>query len=211
MHCTYLSKNYNHHNHIAEACESEIFSMVNEQLTTFPILTTERLTLRRLRADDEQEIFILRSDREINKYLNRPLSSTISDAASFITAVNENFEQKRSLYWAITMKEQHQLIGTICLYGFSGQGHNCEIGFELLPAFQGNGVMKEAAENVIHYAFNALKVQKMEASLHQDNKRSVHLLEKLHFRKLNKTDDSQPQLLFYCLNVLAYNNHISMV
>ena len=38
---------------------------------TFPVLATQRLILRQLTAEDDQQIFALRSDNAINKYLNR--------------------------------------------------------------------------------------------------------------------------------------------
>ena len=43
--------------------------MTKRNFTPFPILATERLTLRQLSIDDQQNIFALRSDKEINKYL----------------------------------------------------------------------------------------------------------------------------------------------
>ncbi|NUO00640.1 MAG: GNAT family N-acetyltransferase [Saprospiraceae bacterium] len=55
----------------------------------FPILTTERLTLRPLLPDDEQGIFALRSDREINKYLARQPARTIEEARNFINKLLE--------------------------------------------------------------------------------------------------------------------------
>jgi ribosomal-protein-alanine N-acetyltransferase len=62
--------------------------MVNRSFTPFPILTTERLTLRQLSTDDGQNIFALRSDTEINKYLDRQASKTIEDAINFINKIN---------------------------------------------------------------------------------------------------------------------------
>jgi [ribosomal protein S5]-alanine N-acetyltransferase len=53
--------------------------MLNRTFTPFPILTTERLTLRQPVINDENEIFILRSDGEINKYLGRQKSNTIDE------------------------------------------------------------------------------------------------------------------------------------
>jgi uncharacterized glyoxalase superfamily protein PhnB len=38
--------------------------MVNRYFSPFPILTTERLTLRQLSTDDQQDIFALRSDTD---------------------------------------------------------------------------------------------------------------------------------------------------
>src|SRR6266536_220682 len=58
--------------------------MLNRSFTPFPILITERLTLRQPVISDEQEIFTLRSDSEINKYLDRQVSNTIEDAFNTI-------------------------------------------------------------------------------------------------------------------------------
>jgi [ribosomal protein S5]-alanine N-acetyltransferase len=173
--------------------------MLNKFFTPFPILTTERLTLRQLLFNDEEEIFTLRSDSEINKYLDRPLSNTIEDARNFIHSVNENIHKNISLYWAITLSDSNTFVGTICLYGFLDEDDSCEIGYELLTNFQGQGIMKEAVEKVIDHAFNTIKVQKMEAFFHRDNQRSINLLEKLLFSNSNKPDEVTSELIGYHL------------
>lgn len=173
--------------------------MLNRSFTPFPILATERLTLRQLVINDEQEIFTLRSDSEINKYLDRQVSNTINDARNFINKVNENINKNDSLYWAIILGDRNILVGTICLFNFSEEKDKCEIGFELLTNFQGRGIMKEAAEKVIDYAFNTIKVQKIEAFLHRDNQRSIKLLEKFSFRNSNEPDKANPELICYHL------------
>jgi [ribosomal protein S5]-alanine N-acetyltransferase len=173
--------------------------MLNKYFTPFPILTTERLTLRQLLMSDEEGIFTLRSDSEINKYLNRQLSNTVEDARNFINKVNENIHKNISLYWAITLSDSNTFAGTICLYGFSDENDNCEIGYELLTNFQGQAIMKEAAAKVIDYAFNKIKVQKIEAFFQRENQRSINLLEKLLFRNSNKPDESTPELICYHL------------
>ncbi|MEP7373212.1 MAG: GNAT family N-acetyltransferase [Chitinophagaceae bacterium] len=173
--------------------------MLNRTFTPFPILTTERLTLRQLVNNDEQEIFILRSDPEINKYLDRQISNTIDDAKNFINKVNANINKSDSLYWAITLSDKKILVGTICLFGFSDENDKCEIGYELLTSFQGQGIMKEAVEKVFDYAFNTIKVKKIEAFLHRYNQSSIKLLEKLSFRNSNEPDKTTPDLICYHL------------
>lgn len=173
--------------------------MSSTSLTPFPILTTARLTLRRLGMADEQEIFTLRSDAEINKYLGRQLSKTIDNARDFINMVNDNINKNDSLYWAITLGDQNKLVGTICLLGFSNENENCEIGYELLTNFEGQGIMKEAVEKVIEYSFKTIKVKKIEAVLHRDNLRSINLLKKLSFRNSAKPDEANPELICYHL------------
>jgi len=59
--------------------------------------------------------------------------------------------------------------------------------------------MKEAAEKVIDYAFNTIKVQKIEAIFDRDNQRSVNLLEKLLFRNSDESDKTNPALIRYYL------------
>ena len=101
----------------------------------FPTLATERLILRQLVSNDDQLIFTLRSDKQINKYLDRQIAKTIDDARKFIANVNENISQNKALYWAVTLSDTNTLVGTICLFSFSDDDNRCEIGYELLPDF----------------------------------------------------------------------------
>jgi len=172
--------------------------MLARTFTPFPILTTERLTLRQPAISDDQQIFKLRSDNEVNKYLDREPSVTIDDARNFINSVNEHTNRSASIYWAMTLNNSSTLIGTICLYNFSDDG-TCEIGYELLTNFQGQGIMKETTERVIDYALNTLQVQRIEASLHRGNQRSVKLLERLSFTISNEFSPNEPELRFYYL------------
>lgn len=180
--------------------------MLKRIFEPFPVLTTEKLTLRQLAISDKQEIFVLRSDRAINRYLDRQASHTADDAADFIRKVNENIGKKNALYWAITINGREKLVGTICLFSFSDDNDTCEIGYELLTNFQGQGIMSEAAAKVIEYAFNTIKVRQIEASLHGENERSKKLLEKFSFRRSDKSDAANPELIFFHLKDPAKNN-----
>lgn len=174
--------------------------MINKTFKAFPVLTTERLTLRQLVLSDEEEIFRLRSDGEVNKYLHRQLSSSIDDARNFINKINENFEKNDSLYWAITFTDNNTLIGTIALFSFSDEHHSCEIGFELLPNFQQRGIMTEAAAKVVDYVFNTINLNEIKAFCHRDNQRSLKLLERLRFKESDQADKTDPDLNSYHLS-----------
>lgn len=161
---------------------------MNNMQPTFPVLTTQRLSLRQPTMQDEKEIFALRSKR--NPHLDRPVANTIDDARNFITKVNNN---NNAVYWAITFINQNNLIGTICI--FNCEGETCEIGFELLPDYQGQGIMKEAIEKVLDYAFKIRKAQKIIAYTHKDNIPSITLLEKCLFRNDPAMNDGE--LIYY--------------
>lgn len=173
--------------------------MLNKTFTPFPILTTKRLTLRQLVTNDEQAIFTLRSDAEINKFLDRKIAGTLDDARQFINAVNDNVDKNTSIYWAITFTGKSELVGTICLFCFSDENDKCEIGYELLTNFQRQGIMQEAVDKVIDYAFNTIGVKKIEAFFHRNNQSSIKLLEKFSFKNSNEPDKTNPDLICYYL------------
>lgn len=164
--------------------------MTKRNFTPFPILTTERLTLRQLSTDDKESIFALRSDEEINKYLDRQVATSIEDAVNFIDKVNDNINNNNSIYWVITLTKTKTFAGTIGLFDFSNDNNSCEIGYELLPKFQGQGIMKEAAEKVIDYAFQTLQFQKITAFTHKHNLNSTKLLTRLHFEQFMESENS---------------------
>ena len=157
--------------------------MLNRTFTPFPVLTTERLTLRQLSVNDDKEIFALRSDKQVNKYLDRDLSNTIEDARKFIDKIVEVVKQNKGIYWAITLTTNDKLVGTICLFNFSNENDQAEIGYELLPAFQGQGIMQEATSKVIAFGLDVIGLKAIEAYTHLENKNSSRLLEKFNFRK----------------------------
>ena len=173
--------------------------MVNRNFTTFPILATERLTLRQLSTDDQQNIFALRSDAEINKYLDREPSKTIEDAINFINKVNDNIQKNNSIYWVITLTKTKTFVGTICLFDFSNEKNSCEIGYELMTKFQSQGIMKEATEKVIDYAFQTLQFQKIIAFTHNGNQNSTKLLTKFNFLQSLETDKENPDFNIFTL------------
>lgn len=164
--------------------------MTGKYFTQFPVLKTERLILRQLQSSDDKEIFAMRSNENVNKYLDRKPARSIDDARNFIHAINENIQRNDSVYWAITLKDVDKLMGTICLFEFSEDRSKAEIGYELLPDFQGKGFMEEAASAVIHVGFYHIGLQSIEACTHPENQHSTKLLKKLNFMMDTSTENN---------------------
>lgn len=162
--------------------------MGRRNFTPFPVLKTERLTLRQLLISDANEILALRSNDNVNKYLDRKPDTSIDDAKNFIQAINENIQTNKSIYWAISLNDTDQLIGTICLFGFTDNNSKAEIGYELLPAFQGKRIMQEAISLVIDFAIQRIGLKTIEAYTHSENQGSTRLLEKFNFKRDQSVD-----------------------
>lgn len=170
--------------------------MPNNRFSPFPTLRTDRLVLRQLSARDAGEIFALRSDEDVNKYIDRPIATTIEDARNFIQKITEIVKHDEGIYWAITLADSDNLIGTICLFNFSSGNIQGEIGYELLPAFQRQGIMQEAMSKVVNYALQVLALKTIEAYTHPENRNSAKLLQKLNFKKQESTDHHHTVVLF---------------
>ncbi len=164
--------------------------MAENFFTPFPVLTTDRLILRQLTSSDDKEIYALRSDDNVNKYLGRKPSKSIDDAKNFIQTITVNIKRKDSLYWAITLNGTNKLIGTICLFDFSDDNLRAEIGYELLPDYQGKGIMQEAVSKVIDFGIQYIGLNSIEAYTHAENHSSTRLLEKLNFKKYGADNDN---------------------
>ncbi|OPB89712.1 GNAT family N-acetyltransferase [Elizabethkingia miricola] len=175
-------------------------SRIDMNSAIFPILKTERLTLRQLSIDDHQDIFALRSDPEINEFLGRQICETKEEAIIFINKVNDNIKEGNSFYWAVTLAESNTLVGTICLFDLSAEDDSCEIGYELMTEFQGQGIMTEAVQTVIDYVFHTLKLRKILAVTHYKNQSSTNLLLKFDFVKSIETYKEDPELNIFTLS-----------
>lgn len=163
--------------------------MYKKAFESFPVLETPRLRLRQLIEADANDIFALRSNAEVNKYLGRKPAQSIDDARAFIRSINESIRLNQVLYWAITFMGSNKLIGCIGLFNFSANMQQAEIGFELLPEYQGRGVMQEAVNNVITFGRQTIRLEYIQARTHRENSASVALLQRLHFRKTGKAEE----------------------
>ena len=146
----------------------------------FPLLTTERFILRSLALEDAPEILRIRSDDRVNKYLDRPKATSIEDALAFIRKIQAG---TGSFYWAISLKDNNTLMGSICLWNIVIEKKSGEIGYELHPDYQGKGIMQEAITAVIKYGFETAGLNVITALLSPDNEKSIRLLERNDFVK----------------------------
>ncbi|MDR3696535.1 GNAT family N-acetyltransferase [Mucilaginibacter sp.] len=177
--------------------------------TKFPVLTTERLILRELINSDIDELINLRSDAQVNQYLDRPKSITIEEAAAFVEKINNGLS-KRWYYWVISVNADEKLIGTICLWNFDEINKTIEVGYELMPPFQGRGLMREALRKVIEFGFDTAGFKQIIAYTNDGNARSKSLLEKAGFirdqsfeKELRSKNTHVDDIMFSLKNVVS--------
>ena len=155
--------------------------MHNLEFDPFPFLSTDRLNLRRVEMKDDLDLFILRSDERVMKYIDRPIAKTIDDSRQLIKIIIDGINANDAITWAICQKNRPNLIGTIGYWRIIKEHYRAEIGYALHPDFQGKGIMQEALTKVLDYGFRTLKLHSVEANVNPNNSASIRLLERNRF------------------------------
>jgi [ribosomal protein S5]-alanine N-acetyltransferase len=156
--------------------------MLIPSFSPFPNLTTERLLLREMVAADAPGVLRLRSDKEVMKYINRPLALTIADAEAWIGVVISTLQKAEGITWCMAMREKpSEFIGSIGLWRIEKENYRAEIGYMLDPSFQGQGIMSEAIQKVVDYGFRQMKLHSIEGCIDPRNIPSAKVLEKSGF------------------------------
>lgn len=154
---------------------------MNEKKLLFPNIETERLFLRELRDEDIDFIFKHFSDENVCMYLYdaEPLKEV--NEAREIVEWYKNSERKNHSRWGIEHKENKKIIGTCGYHCWDRINNIAEIGYDLGKEFWGQGYMTEALTSIIQNGFNNMALNRIQAFVYTDNKRSNMLLEKLGF------------------------------
>ena len=143
--------------------------MLDINFSPFQNLETERLYLRRVVKEGVNEIFALRSDQEVMKYIPRPLLKTEEEALAHIAMIDEKIDSNEGINWAITLKGNPKLIGIIGHYRIRPEHFRAEIGYMLLAEYQGKGIISEAIKEVVNYGFEVMKLHSIEAIIDPEN------------------------------------------
>lgn len=173
--------------------------MIQLNFNPFPDLLTDRLLLRSFQKEDKEAVFALRSDPAVAKYLDRPLLRQEAAALDYIKKMTTGVQNNQWIIWAISLKDG-PMIGSICLWNIVAEEAQAEIGYELLPHFQGRGFMQEAVAAVLAYGFVQMHLQKIGATLDKRNLPSLKLLEKYGFVQDKTYSDKEETLISYILN-----------
>lgn len=157
--------------------------MLQPDFTIFPVIITERLLLREITTQDAGDLFSLRTDKSVLKYLDKEPDKSLEETIALINTVKKNKEDNDGILWGITLKDDEKIIGTICYWRLQKEHYRAEIGYALLPSQQGKGIMDEAIKAVLQYGFETMKLHSVEANVNPANEASIKLLEKNGFIK----------------------------
>jgi RimJ/RimL family protein N-acetyltransferase len=153
-------------------------------LTTIPRkLDTSNLFLRPLEMGDDEAMFAMLSDKVSMEYWSSTPITGIEQAREVLREDLESDALGKSLCWAIMHRDRDIMIGKCILFQFDLANKRAEIGFILNRNFWRQGLMFQALEAVIGFAFGHLDLHRIEADVDVQNTGSLAILEKLGFER----------------------------
>jgi ribosomal-protein-alanine N-acetyltransferase len=155
---------------------------IEDVFTNFPPIETERLILRQIQESDTEAMFALFSDEQVMEFSGGKFPHrSVEESREFIRKLGEWYKGHECIEWGITRKGNDTLIGTCGFHGFGEGFHRAEIGYELLPAYWRQGIMSEALQAIVTFAFATMGLSRIEAIVDEGNERSQGILLKLGF------------------------------
>lgn len=155
--------------------------MLELNLHPFPILETERLVLRQISHADDDAMFAIRADKRHTQFINNPKIITKEEVIEKVQRAIDLVKNNNGISWGITLKNNPKLIGSVDYWRVVKEHHRSEIGYMLHADYYRQGIMTEALQATIEYAFKHIKLHTIEANITPTNIASIQLVEKCGF------------------------------
>ena len=133
------------------------------------------------------------SDAEIEALIERTPSDELRAAYGEMLSGGKSDPENRVWYapWSMVLKDAQEYVGDL---GFKGpvKKHAVEIGYGVLPEYEGQGYTTEAVQAMTQWAFQQKDVVFVEAETDPENKASQRVLEKCGFVPDRTTGGGRP-------------------
>lgn len=153
-------------------------------MSTFPVLTTARLTLREIVIDDADALCAIHDLSERMRWFGAdPLPDRA--AAESLVAMFAGWRQLADpgVRWGIQVTGRPELVGTCGFFAWHRRWKRCTVGYELHGKVEGKGYMTEALRAVFTWGWREMDLNRIEAGVHPNNSASLKLLQRLGFQR----------------------------
>lgn len=158
-------------------------------LYTIEPIELKRIKLRMIDPKDADGIFAIRSNLDMIRYTRISQMKNMDEAITYVKTRREGMKENKWIYMAITSMHTDDLMGTICIFNFSDDKTSADIGYELLPAYQGNGYVHEAVTALMQFAYETLGIHILTADIHEDNLPSINVVKRAGFKFTKELDN----------------------
>jgi len=167
-------------------------------------IVTERLSLRRLRYEDAEEIFYTYASKpEVTRFVSWPTHQTLRDTNAFLRYAINAWDSGTDYSFAIRLKESNRLIGSI---GVINEDGKLQFGYVFSPTQWNKGYATEVCLRLMSLLRNQQGVYRIQSFVDSENVSSARVLIKSGlveearlvrwFRFVNQNDEAKDCILF---------------
>lgn len=147
-----------------------------------PVLLTDRLELRALRAGDWTGLYELDRDPLVASRAMRRRVATPVDARGELDRMLGRARRGHAVPWAVTRREDGAFLGTCGAWAIDASPGRAGFGYALAAIHQGQGYATEAGHRACESLLARPEITGLRADVFEDNYASRRVLEKLGFR-----------------------------
>ncbi len=162
-------------------------------------MQTPRLLFRRFTADDLQDLWTIRSEPEVMRYIGSGRPESLEETRAILNKVLAHWKQHAFGPWALMDKENGSLIGW-CGLLYLDDSRDVEIAYGLAKAYWGKGLASEAAAATIKYGFEQLLLARIVAVAWPDNIASQRVMEKLGMKYIKAAQFYNVDVLYHAIS-----------
>ncbi|MBR1423118.1 MAG: GNAT family N-acetyltransferase [Ruminococcus sp.] len=140
-------------------------------------IETNRLVLRGINENDTEKIVEWRSDPKVYMYFKAPHRISIKEHLNWFHSVY--LENDNRFDWICIEKDSGKRIGVFGLYR---EEMTAEVNYILAPEARHKGYATESIKCLVDFASKNWNCKYIIAEIHQDNKSSIALVEKLGYK-----------------------------
>ena len=176
-------------------CTPAVFMERYSNATSGNELETDRLILRRWEESDAESLYEYAKDPDIGPIAGWPPHKSVEESLDVIRNVFCGEEA-----YAVCLKKDNKAIGAIELKlnghtDMTERDDECELGYWIGKPFWGQGLIPEAAEEIIRHGFEKLGMRAIWCGYYEGNEKSKRVQERLGFKYQWTTKDLDVPLM----------------
>ncbi|MBQ9949595.1 MAG: GNAT family N-acetyltransferase [Clostridia bacterium] len=151
------------------------------QSFVFPIITTQRLCLRKFSESDTEAVYNAFKNGDFTAKMLTEKQTDRIFAETYIEEMKSEYEKGDCYTWAVALKDCDSCVGAISLNMVNFTNESAELGYWISPEFMGCGYATESVSAIVRYAFEYMKLHRLSAMCRLDNIASMNVLKKNGF------------------------------
>lgn len=156
----------------------------NLLFSSFPFMTSDKVTLCRMTEPDLPALWPILGDEENYRFMPTAEAKSQRECGLYLRQAEQLFKERRAVFLGIYPAQgEHRLIGVFHITDIDPQVECATLSLILHPLFTGQGYASGALRTAVDYLMGPVELRRLQAYVMPTNYRAVLALERSGFQK----------------------------